>query len=160
MWWKFSEIPMNWFIDAQIMEQKTGYLGDKCNLWLRWSRKFSVRGWMNQLCNHYFGSKKVRETLWKRLLFLWIAGWLLFSLWIFWFMNTQAVEKRREMLASMCDERARMLQDQFNVSMNHLQALAILISTFHHAKDPSAIDQVLELSEISLIFKMRQINDI
>ncbi|KAG2603034.1 hypothetical protein PVAP13_5KG741600 [Panicum virgatum] len=56
-------------------------------------------------------------------------------------MSNQAVDKRRELLASMCDERARMLQDQFNVSMNHLQALAILVSTFHHSKTPSAIDQ-------------------
>lgn len=57
-------------------------------------------------------------------------------------MNSAQVEKRRETLGNMCDERARMLQDQFNVSMNHLQALAILVSTFHHAKNPSAIDQV------------------
>ncbi|VAH83813.1 unnamed protein product [Triticum turgidum subsp. durum] len=41
----------------------------------------------------------------------------------------------------MCDERARMLQDQFNVSMNHLQALAILVNTFHHSQSPSAITQ-------------------
>ncbi|PNY07808.1 histidine kinase 2-like protein [Trifolium pratense] len=45
------------------------------------------------------------------------------------------------MLATMCDERARMLQDQFNVSMNHVHALAILVSTFHHGKHPSAVDQ-------------------
>ncbi|KAJ1410885.1 Signal transduction response regulator, receiver domain [Sesbania bispinosa] len=32
-------------------------------------------------------------------------------------------------------------QDQFNVSMNHVHALAILVSTFHHGKHPSAIDQ-------------------
>ncbi|KAK6141238.1 hypothetical protein DH2020_025035 [Rehmannia glutinosa] len=31
--------------------------------------------------------------------------------------------------------------DQFNVSMNHVHALAILVSTFHHGKQPSAIDQ-------------------
>ncbi|THU64819.1 hypothetical protein C4D60_Mb01t30470 [Musa balbisiana] len=140
--WLFYEIPMNWFIDAQIMEQKTGYLSDRSNLWLELLKKFSIKDWKNNLCNHLFGSKKVRGTWWRKLLFLWIIGWFLGSLWIFWFMNSQAVEKRREMLASMCDERARMLQDQFNVSMNHLQALAILISTFHHAKDPSAIDQI------------------
>lgn len=51
------------------------------------------------------------------------------------------MEKRKETLANMCDERARMLQDQFNVSMNHVQAMSILISTFHHGKNPSAIDQ-------------------
>ncbi|KAL1347492.1 hypothetical protein AAHE18_07G009100 [Arachis hypogaea] len=48
---------------------------------------------------------------------------------------------REEMLTNMCDERARMLQDQFNVSMNHVHALAVLVSTFHHGKHPSAIDQ-------------------
>ncbi|KAI7741789.1 hypothetical protein M8C21_000633, partial [Ambrosia artemisiifolia] len=49
--------------------------------------------------------------------------------------------RRRETIANMCDERARMLQDQFNVSMNHVHALAILVSTFYHRKQPSAIDQ-------------------
>ena len=52
------------------------------------------------------------------------------------------IQRREEMLTNMCDERARMLQDQFNVSMNHVHALAILVSTFHHGKHPSAIDQV------------------
>lgn len=50
--------------------------------------------------------------------------------------------RNKENLVNMCDERARMLQDQFNVSMNHVHALAILVSTFHHGKRPSAIDQV------------------
>ncbi|GAA0148686.1 histidine kinase receptor of two-component system [Lithospermum erythrorhizon] len=50
-------------------------------------------------------------------------------------------ERRVETLWSMCDERARMLQDQFNVSVNHVHALAVLISTFHSNKHPSAIDQ-------------------
>lgn len=45
------------------------------------------------------------------------------------------------LLVSMCEERARMLQDQFAVSVNHVHALAILISTFHYQKHPSAIDQ-------------------
>ena len=52
------------------------------------------------------------------------------------------------MLTNMCDERARMLQDQFNVSMNHVHALAILVSTFHHDKHPSAIDQVVYSTSI------------
>ena len=50
--------------------------------------------------------------------------------------------RRVEVLSSMCDQRARMLQDQFNVSVNHVHALAILVSTFHYLKNPSAIDQV------------------
>lgn len=105
------------------------------------SEKFPIKEWKDHLYAHYFGLKRIKEAWWRKLLFLWVVGWLLGSLWIFWFMNSQAIEKRRETLASMCDERARMLQDQFNVSMNHLQALAILVSTFHHAKNPSAIDQ-------------------
>ncbi|KAK4486064.1 hypothetical protein RD792_008730 [Penstemon davidsonii] len=56
-------------------------------------------------------------------------------------MSSQSVEKRKETLASMCDERARMLQDQFNVSMNHLQAMSVVVSIFYHGKNPSAIDQ-------------------
>ncbi|PNY08619.1 histidine kinase 3-like protein [Trifolium pratense] len=64
------------------------------------------------------------------------------KMWLKWWEKILGItEKRKETLASMCDERARMLQDQFNVSMNHIQAMSILISTFHHAKTPSAIDQ-------------------
>lgn len=72
---------------------------------------------------------------------LWVVGWTLICLQVFRYSNSGAVEKRRDSLASMCDERARMLQDQFNVSMNHLQALAILVNTFHHSQTPSAITQ-------------------
>ncbi|XP_074272633.1 histidine kinase 2-like isoform X2 [Silene latifolia] len=49
--------------------------------------------------------------------------------------------QKKETLSNMCEERARMLQDQFNVSLNHVHALAILVSTFHHGKHPSVMDQ-------------------
>lgn len=140
-WWALFEIPMNWFLNGK-MEQKDSFLGDNCKAWLESCKKLSMRGWRSRMYNHYFGSKKLRETWWRKFLLLWVIGWALVSLWIFWYMSAQAADKRREALASMCDERASMLQDQFNVSMNHLQALAILISTFHHSKQPSAIDQV------------------
>ncbi|KAH7656075.1 histidine kinase 2/3/4 (cytokinin receptor) protein [Dioscorea alata] len=52
-----------------------------------------------------------------------------------------SMRKAEEALVSMCEERARMIQDQFAVSVNHVHALAILISTFHYQKQPSAIDQ-------------------
>ncbi|KAM0947097.1 putative histidine kinase response regulator and transcription factor RR-A-type family [Dioscorea sansibarensis] len=141
-WWVFFRNPVNWFINAKSMEQRTGFLIGKGRFWVGLYEKLSLRGWRNRFYCNYLSSKKVRETWWRKLLLLWVVGWFLGSLWIFWFMNSQAAEKRRETLASMCDERARMLQDQFNVSMNHLQALAILVSTFHHSKDPSAIDQM------------------
>ncbi|WCJ33661.1 Histidine kinase 4 [Euphorbia peplus] len=56
-------------------------------------------------------------------------------------MDTADKVKRKDSLGSMCDQRARMLQDQFIVSVNHVHALAILVSTFHYSKNPSAIDQ-------------------
>ncbi|XP_073283286.1 histidine kinase 2-like [Primulina huaijiensis] len=77
----------------------------------------------------------------KRLLVVFVFGGIITSIWLFWFLNEDIMFRRKETLASMCDERARMLQDQFNVSMNHVHALSILISTFHHGKQPSAIDQ-------------------
>ncbi|CAN1216561.1 Histidine kinase 3 [Linum perenne] len=55
-------------------------------------------------------------------------------------MNNLAVQSRKGTLVRMCDERVRILQDQFNVSMNHVQAMSILISTLHHGKS-HAIDQ-------------------
>lgn len=97
--------------------------------------------------HHYslcIGSRKVRKkNWWRKLLIAWIAFGMLASFSVFWYMSSQAVEKRKETLAGMCDERARMLQDQFNVSMNHIQAMSVMVSTFHHSKSPSAIDQVM-----------------
>ncbi|KDP29904.1 hypothetical protein JCGZ_18473 [Jatropha curcas] len=77
----------------------------------------------------------------KKLLIIFVLVGIVTSIWLFWHLNEKIVLRREETLANMCDERARMLQDQFNVSMNHVHALAILVSTFHHGKDPSAIDQ-------------------
>ncbi|XP_004239224.2 histidine kinase 3 [Solanum lycopersicum] len=89
----------------------------------------------------YVGNRKVGNKWWRKLLIVWLLFWIVVSFSVLWYMNSKAVEKRKETLTSMCDERARMLQDQFNVSMNHVQAMSILISTFHHARNPSAIDQ-------------------
>ncbi|KAJ4757670.1 Histidine kinase 2 [Rhynchospora pubera] len=133
---------MTWFIVAGIMEQKPRIVNQiKLNFSLVWPEKLSLKSWRTHLYNQYFVTRKVRETWWRKLLLLWIVGWVVFSLSLLWYMNSTQVEKRKETLGNMCDERARMLQDQFNVSMNHLQALAILVSTFHHSKNPSAIDQ-------------------
>ena len=72
------------------------------------------------------------------------------SIWLFFYLNDIDFLWREETLSNMCDERARMLQDQFNVSLNHVHALAILVSTFHHGKHPSAIDQVCPLPTLML----------
>lgn len=112
-------------------------------LWVKFVEIFTKYSSMINV--HYYqhiGSRKLRKTWLKKLLILWIAFGTIVCLWIFWYLRSQALEKRKETLGNMCDERARMLQDQFNVSMNHVQAMSILISTFHHGKNPSAIDQV------------------
>ncbi|KAG8489093.1 hypothetical protein CXB51_017081 [Gossypium anomalum] len=77
----------------------------------------------------------------KKLLIIFVLMGILTSIWLFWHLNQKINLRREETLANMCDERARMLQDQFNVSMNHVHALALLVSTFHHGKHPSAVDQ-------------------
>ncbi|KAL5865379.1 hypothetical protein ACOSQ3_002893 [Xanthoceras sorbifolium] len=77
----------------------------------------------------------------KKLLIVFVLLGIATSIWLFWHLDKKIALGRDQTLASMCDERARMLQDQFNVSLNHVHALAILVSTFHHGKHPSAIDQ-------------------
>ncbi|KAL1328594.1 hypothetical protein AAHE18_13G384100 [Arachis hypogaea] len=87
------------------------------------------------------GSMKLKSGWVRRAFYSWILVCTLGGLYGFWRMSIHACEQRKESLISMCDERARMLQDQFNVSMNHIQAMSILIKTFHHNMNPSAIDQ-------------------
>ena len=77
-----------------------------------------------------------------KILALWIVLVLFGSRTIYTRLDAVTKERRKEIRVSMCDQRARMLQDQFSVSVNHVHALAILISTFHYLKNPSAIDQV------------------
>ncbi|KAF8040096.1 hypothetical protein BT93_B2349 [Corymbia citriodora subsp. variegata] len=79
----------------------------------------------------------------------WIPKVLVLSVVVMAFLSMSIYKKmdadnkvrRKEVLVSMCDQRARMLKDQFSVSVNHVHALAILVSTFHYFKNPSAIDQ-------------------
>ncbi|GLJ30904.1 hypothetical protein SUGI_0614970 [Cryptomeria japonica] len=109
-------------------------------------RRLAVKWWGQPTVGN--GKKKIPSkwpklgrTWHTKLFILWVLGAAMLSMHTFYSMNNDIVERRKETLASMCDERARMLQDQFDVSMNHVHALAILVSTFHHRKNPSAIDQ-------------------
>ncbi|XP_048441094.1 histidine kinase 4 [Pyrus x bretschneideri] len=97
--------------------------------------------------NEQMGAKKgytfvqAHRAWFPKLFLLWVGvmlllGWLTYSC-----MDADNKVRRVEVLGSMCDQRARMLQDQFSVSVNHVHALAILVSTFHYYKNPSAIDQ-------------------
>ncbi|KAG2708288.1 hypothetical protein I3760_05G185200 [Carya illinoinensis] len=76
-----------------------------------------------------------------KFLLLWIMAMAFLSMTIYSRMDADNKVRRKEALGSMCDQRARMLQDQFSVCVNHVHALAILVSTFHYYKNPSAIDQ-------------------
>ncbi|KAJ3672870.1 hypothetical protein LUZ60_006244 [Juncus effusus] len=71
--------------------------------------------------------------------------WILVSLTIWagihWYIRRLSMRKAEEGLISMCEERASMLQDRFAVSVNHVHALAILISTLQYQKNPPALDQ-------------------
>lgn len=87
-------------------------------------------------------SAKTSRKWSKRAIFVGVLLGLCSSICIFSSMYADVIARRIESLANMCDERARVLQDQFNVSMNHVHALSIVVSTFHHGKNPSAIDQV------------------
>lgn len=125
------------------MTTKTGLLGDGGQIWMKlWDQISDYGCKIHHHYSQYIGSRKVTKNWWRKLLIAWIVFGIIASLWVFWYWSSQAVEKRKETLASMCDERARMLQDQFNVSMNHIQAMSVMISIFHHGKNPSAIDQV------------------
>ncbi|KAI5678054.1 hypothetical protein M9H77_09004 [Catharanthus roseus] len=95
--------------------------------------------------NEQLGTKRkytfIQRAWLPKLLALWIVLMLYGSRAIYTKLDAVSKERRKEVLVSMCDQRARMLQDQFSVSVNHVHALAILVSTFHYYKNPSAIDQ-------------------
>ncbi|WOL09367.1 putative histidine kinase 4 [Canna indica] len=84
-----------------------------------------------------------RRWWWNRnvIMVLWIMLSIGFCIGLHCHMGTESMRKAEETLTSMCEERARMLQEQFAVSVNHVHALAILVSTFHYQKDPPALDQ-------------------
>ncbi len=66
------------------------------------------------------------------------------------FFSRQHYKHYGDVLANMCDERARMLQHQFAVSINHVHALPVLVSTFYLRAYPSVLDQVCHILEIFL----------
>lgn len=92
--------------------------------------------------NEQLGIKGKYRAWLPKILFLWIIFMAFVGRVIYNRMDAENKERRNEVLVSMCDQRARMLQDQFSVSVNHVHALAVLVSTFHYYKNPSAIDQV------------------
>ncbi|KAH9303214.1 hypothetical protein KI387_014797, partial [Taxus chinensis] len=79
---------------------------------------------------------------WYRIMvLLWLLIGSAVALWTYYSMAQEISSRRQETLLSMCEERAKMLQDLFVTSMNHVQALTVLVSTFHLEMTPSAIHQ-------------------
>ncbi|XP_024988209.1 histidine kinase 4 isoform X3 [Cynara cardunculus var. scolymus] len=77
----------------------------------------------------------------SKYLALWIIAFGFVAMNVYKCIDAGHQERIEEGLVSMCDQRARMLQDRFRVSVNHVHALAVLVSTFHYYKNPSVIDQ-------------------
>eukprot|EP01018_Ginkgo_biloba_P031595 Gb_05953 [translate_table: standard] len=86
-------------------------------------------------------SERVGERWYSLLVLLWVLAGSTMALWSFYSMTAETSRRRQENLANMCDERARMLQEQFVASMNHVRALTVLVSTFHLEMHPSALYQ-------------------
>ncbi|KAK7258364.1 hypothetical protein RIF29_23937 [Crotalaria pallida] len=130
-----------WILIGTIVSCK---LSGFCLLWRSQKQKL-VKGHSvaqkKQLGHISQGPSKSAGRWRKIFLGIFVSLGILGSIWLFWKLNMNIMNRREQMLTNMCDERARMLQDQFNVSMNHVHALAVLVSTFHHDKHPSAIDQ-------------------
>jgi arabidopsis histidine kinase 2/3/4 (cytokinin receptor) len=73
---------------------------------------------------------------------VWVLGAATLGVFLHSYFRHAALRKAEEGLVSLCEEGARLLQDQFAVSVNHVHALAILVATFHYEKHPPALDQV------------------
>eukprot|EP00249_Psilotum_nudum_P022672 c28605_g2_i3 orf=278-3370(+) len=92
----------------------------------------------------YWGTWNVKYWgTWNMMTLVWLFAMsgMIVACIIYHIFSSEHYRHFEDMLVNMCDERARMLQQQFGVSMNHVHALAILVSTFHLGKKPSALDQ-------------------
>lgn len=98
----------------------------------------------------YYGATRWRR--WRRLA---AAAWVLVavacSAAMHWHLRRESMDRAEDRLVSMCEERARMLQEQFGVTVNHVHALAILISILYE-KSPSSIDQVRHTLPLHFLF--------
>lgn len=141
-WSKLVNVLLCWIVIVVIMSLKLSGLCLISRSPRQKLRQDSRAGQQKPLQHFTHGHSKAAGRWRKKLLVIFVSLGIVGSAWLFWHLNSDIVQRREEMLATMCDERAGMLQDQFNVSLNHVHALAILVSTFHHGKHPSAVDQV------------------
>ncbi|KAH7294850.1 hypothetical protein KP509_27G021700 [Ceratopteris richardii] len=107
--------------------------------------KLGARWWAkpNSETQAPLSSAKVRWGNFNMMSLVWLlatAGLIVAGV-VYQFFSRQHYKHYEDILANMCDERARMLQHQFAVSINHVHALAILVSTFYLRTYPSVLDQ-------------------
>ncbi|XP_024032073.1 histidine kinase 2 isoform X1 [Morus notabilis] len=156
-WWVIVGVVLSYKISSKLWRKKPELLPEQSNGWQHKLDLDQHSSWQQKLVHERPPARQQKLLLkqqqqghsppkgagkWrKKLLIVFILSGISLSIWLFCHFNRKHIVRREETLANMCDERARMLQDQFNVSMNHVHALAILVSTFHHGKYPSAIDQ-------------------
>ncbi|XP_050903508.1 histidine kinase 2 isoform X3 [Lathyrus oleraceus] len=140
-WSKLVNVLLCWIVIVVIMSLKLSGLCLISRSPRQKLRQDNRAGQQKPLQHITHGHSKAAGRWRKKLLVIFVSLGIVGSAWLFWHLNSDIVQRREEMLATMCDERAGMLQDQFNVSLNHVHALAILVSTFHHGKHPSAVDQ-------------------
>lgn len=88
-----------------------------------------------------FLSGRIGGKWYRRMVMLWFLVGIAVAVWTFISMSREISRRRHENLVSMCEERAKMLQDQFVASMHHVRALTVLVSTFHLEMTPSVLYQ-------------------
>ncbi|CAM6065805.1 unnamed protein product [Sphagnum tenellum] len=86
------------------------------------------------------------DSLWfehwhTKLFILWVFFMALVSLSVYLQMNAEMLVRRRDTLKTMCEGRARMLENQFLASMNHVRALTALFTTLHISKQIAMFNQ-------------------
>eukprot|EP00250_Pteridium_aquilinum_P034019 c6883_g1_i1 orf=865-1761(+) len=108
--------------------------------------KLGVKWWYCSSSFQHMQSLPLKAKYWgtfnmMTLVWLLAAAGIGVALIVYHFFSRQHYQHYVDVLANMCDERARMLQHQFAVSMNHVHSLAILVSTFYVGRHPTALDQ-------------------
>lgn len=143
---QISEASSSLFVSIYDEEQDFGEIRLKMSLRLKMQNHhrhpLALSRLQEQTGNKRYTFIQAHRGWLLRFLLLWILLMAVISYCIYSNMDVDSKVRRKEVLGSLCDQRARMLQDQFSVSVNHVHALAILVSTFHYYRNPSAIDQV------------------
>ncbi|KAI6669521.1 hypothetical protein NL676_004406 [Syzygium grande] len=119
----------------------------------RHDENFFPRG-LNQFRGTYPYIKMKRAWL-SKLLVPWIIILSIVSALVYNTVNDYQITKMKEALGSMCDKRALMLQNQFTVHVNHIHALAMVVTLYdqRNATDTTQMGEALESHLDNTTFK-------